>query len=89
MATIAMATVATCPHSQSNLHNQHLWDLFFKVLKKKIFTWEVKQKVVLEVNFFLLKKKDPWVLWKVALAIGAEMTAAMAIFVNAFNRDNF
>jgi hypothetical protein len=25
---------------------------------KKIFTWEVKQRVVLEVKFFLLKKKE-------------------------------
>jgi hypothetical protein len=32
---------------------------FFYVLKKKFFTWEVKQRVVLEVNFFLLKKKGP------------------------------
>jgi hypothetical protein len=29
------------------------------------------------------------VLWKVALAIGAGMTAAMPIFVSAFNNDNF
>jgi hypothetical protein len=29
------------------------------------------------------------VLWKVALAIGAKMAAAMAIFANAFNSDNF
>jgi hypothetical protein len=29
------------------------------------------------------------VLWKVALAIGAELAAAMAIFANAFNSDNF
>jgi hypothetical protein len=41
------------------------------------------------VNFFLLKKKDPWVLWKVALAIGVGMATAMAIFANAFNSDNF
>jgi hypothetical protein len=53
-----MATVATCPHSQGNLHNQHLWD-FFLSLKKKKFTWEVKQRVILEVNFFLLKKEGP------------------------------
>jgi hypothetical protein len=35
------------------------------------------------------KKKDPWVLWKVALVIGAEMATTMAIFANAFNSDNF
>jgi hypothetical protein len=29
------------------------------------------------------------VLWKVALAIGAGMVVAMAIFANAFNSDNF
>jgi hypothetical protein len=29
------------------------------------------------------------VLWKVALAIGAGMVAAMAIFASAFNSDNF
>jgi hypothetical protein len=29
------------------------------------------------------------VLWKVALAIGVGMVAAMAIFANAFNNDNF
>jgi hypothetical protein len=52
-----MATVATYPHSQGNLHNQHLWELFFRVFLKKFFTWEVKQRVVLEANFFLLKKK--------------------------------
>jgi hypothetical protein len=34
-----------------------------------------------------LKKKDPWVLWKGALAIGAGMAAAMAIFARAFNSD--
>ncbi len=28
-------------------------------------------------------------LWKVALAIDAEMAAIMAIFANAFNSDNF
>ncbi len=28
-------------------------------------------------------------LWKVALAIGAGMVVAMAIFANAFNSDNF
>jgi hypothetical protein len=61
---------------------------FFFNLKKKI-TWEVKQKVVLEVNFFLLKKKDPWVLWKVALVIGAKMVVVMAIFASAFSSDNF
>jgi hypothetical protein len=44
--------------------------------------------VVLEVNFFLLKKKkDPWVLLKGALAIGAGMAAALAIFARAFNSD--
>jgi hypothetical protein len=32
---------------------------FFLKLKKKFFTWEVKQRAVLEVNFFLLKKKGP------------------------------
>ncbi len=41
------------------------------------------------MNFFLLKKKDSWVLWKVALAIGAGMATAMAIFSSAFNSDNF
>jgi hypothetical protein len=41
------------------------------------------------VNFFLLKKKTPWVLWKVALAIGVGMAVAMAIFASAFNSDNF
>jgi len=45
--------------------------------------------VVVEVNFFLLKKKDPWVLWKVAMAIGAGMATTMAIFACAFNSDNF
>jgi hypothetical protein len=54
-----MAIAAICPHSQGNLHNQHLWDLFKKVFKKQFFIWEVKQRVVLEVNFFLLKKKGP------------------------------
>jgi hypothetical protein len=39
--------------------------------------------------FFFWKKKDPWVLWKVALGIGVEMLTAMAIFANAFNSDNF
>jgi len=29
------------------------------------------------------------VLWKVALAIGAGMAAAMAIFASTFNSDNF
>jgi hypothetical protein len=32
---------------------------------------------------------DPWVLWKVALDIGAGMAATMAIFASAFNSDNF
>ncbi len=41
------------------------------------------------MNFFCLKKKDPWVLWKVALAIGAGMAATMTIFASAFNSDNF
>jgi hypothetical protein len=45
--------------------------------------------VVLEVNFFLLKKKDPWVFWKVAMVIGAGMAVVMAIFANVFNSDNF
>jgi hypothetical protein len=54
-----MATATTCPHSQGKLHNQHLWDLFLKVFFKKFFTWEVKQRVVLEVKFFLLKEKGP------------------------------
>jgi hypothetical protein len=40
-------------------------------------------------EFFSFEKKDPWVLWKVALAIGARMADAMAIFANAFNSDNF
>jgi len=84
-----MAIAAICPHSQGNLHNQHLWDLFFKVFFLKFFTWEVKQRVALEVNFFLLKKKDPWVLWKVVVAIGVRMVAAMAMFASAFNSDNF
>jgi hypothetical protein len=43
----------------------------------------------MEVNFFLLKKKDPWVLWKVALAIGARMAAVITIFASAFNSDKF
>jgi len=29
------------------------------------------------------------VLWKIALAIGAGMATAMAIFASAFNSDNF
>ncbi len=41
------------------------------------------------MNFFLLKKKDSWVLWKVALAIDVGMAAAMTIFARAFNSDNF
>ncbi len=41
------------------------------------------------MNFFLLKKKDPWVLWKVALVIGAKMVVVMAIFASAFSSDNF
>jgi hypothetical protein len=45
--------------------------------------------VALEENFFLLKKKDPWVLWKVVVAIGVRMVAAMAMFASAFNSDNF
>jgi hypothetical protein len=57
MATITMAIAATCPHSQGNLHNQHLWDLFFKVLKKKIFTWEVKQKGGPGGKFFSFERK--------------------------------
>ncbi len=39
--------------------------------------------------FSFEKKKDSWVLWKVALAIGAGMATAMAIFASAFNNDNF
>jgi hypothetical protein len=38
---------------------------------------------------FSFEKKDPWVLWKVALAIGVGMAVAMAIFANVFNSDNF
>jgi hypothetical protein len=41
-------------------------------------------------EFFSFEKKmDPWVLWKVALAIGVGMVVAMAIFANTFNSDNF
>ncbi len=39
--------------------------------------------------FSFEKKRDPWVLWKVALAIGARMAATMAIFSSAFNSNNF
>ncbi len=44
--------------------------------------------MVLEVNFLLFKKKGPMGV-VVVMAIGAEMAAAMAIFSNAFNSDNF
>ncbi len=40
-------------------------------------------------EFFSFEKKGSWVSWKVALAIGARMAAAMAIFASAFNSDNF
>jgi len=41
-------------------------------------------------EFFSFEKtKNPWVLWKVALAIGVEMATVMAIFASAFNSDNF
>jgi hypothetical protein len=83
-----MVTVATCPHSQGNLHN-HLWDLFFIKNLKTFFTWEVKQRVVLEVNFFLLKKKGPMGVVEGCLGYWCRMAVVMAIFASAFNNDNF
>ncbi len=45
---------------EKNLHNQHLWDLFFKVFFIIFFTWEVKQKGGARGEFFPLKtKKGP------------------------------
>jgi hypothetical protein len=40
-------------------------------------------------EFFSFEKKDPWVLWKVAMVINVGMAATMAIFASAFNSDNF
>ncbi len=45
--------------------------------------------MVLEVNFFLLKKKKPMGVVEGCLAICAKMAVTMAIFANAFNNDNF
>jgi hypothetical protein len=64
-----MATIATCPHSQGYLHNQHQWDLFFKV-KKKNLHMEGQTKGVHGGEFFSFEKKRtheccgklPWLL---------------------------
>jgi hypothetical protein len=63
---------------------------FFLSFKKKILHMGGQTKGGLGGEFFSFeKKKDSWVLWKVALAIGAGMATAMAIFASAFNNDNF
>jgi len=63
---------------------------FLKSLKKKKIHMGGQTKGGPGGEFFSFeKKKDPWVLWKVALAIGAGMATTMIIFASAFNSDNF
>jgi len=63
---------------------------FLKSFLKKKFHMGGETKGGLGGEFFSFEKKmDPWVLWKVALAIGVGMVVAMAIFANTFNSDNF
>jgi hypothetical protein len=63
---------------------------FFKKFLKKILHVGGQTKGGPGGEFFSFeKKRDPWVLWNIALVIGAGMAAAMAIFANAFNSDNF